>query len=144
MQLLLVVQAQGPAIERFIIGIIELQTATPRLALLDAVHNDVDADVLCVGFAIGFFDVADMEVSPEEIRARHRNGDQIASIDGDAGAFCGDGSAFVFLVPFAESDIPQGKRLQGGGFAGIVLPDKDNRLAQFDVRIGETLEISDS
>ncbi|HEY5043399.1 MAG TPA: hypothetical protein VIK53_15515 [Verrucomicrobiae bacterium] len=50
---------------------------------MHAVHDDVYADVLRLRFAIDLLDIANMEVSPKQICARHRNGDEVAAIDGD-------------------------------------------------------------
>jgi hypothetical protein len=85
-----------------------------------------------------------MEVSPEQICTRHWNGDQIPPVNGDAGTLRRSGFAFVFFVPPAKADIPQGERLQSRGFAGVVLADENHRLSQLNVRIRETLKIFDS
>jgi hypothetical protein len=54
------------------------------------------------------------------------------------------GFAFVFFIPPAMTDVPQGKRLQSRRLAGVILAYEDDRLTQFDVGVGETLKVFDS
>ena len=74
---------------------------------MHAVHDDVYANVLRLRFAIGLLDIANMEISPKQICARHRNGNEVAPIDGDPRTLCRGGFTFVFFVPLAETNIPQ-------------------------------------
>ena len=111
---------------------------------MHAVHDDVDANILRLWLAIGLPDIADMQISPEQICTRHWNGDQIAPVNGDAWTLRWGGFAFVFFVPPAKARIPQGKRLQSRRLAGVILANEDDRLAQFDVGVGETFEVFDS
>ena len=74
---------------------------------MHAVHNDVYANVLCLRFAIGLLDIANMEISPKQICTRHRNGNEVAPIDGDPWTLCRCGFTFVFFVPLAQPDIPK-------------------------------------
>ena len=108
---------------------------------MHAVHNNVNADALCLLLATDSSYVARVEISPKQICAGHGNGKQIAPIDRDPGPLRWGGFPFVFFVPFSETYIPKGQRLQSRCFAGVVLANKYNRLTQLNVCVWKPFEI---
>jgi hypothetical protein len=111
---------------------------------MNAIHDYVYADILRLWLAVGLLNIADMEIPPKKICARHWNGNQIASVDRHAGPLRRSSFPLVFFIPLPQADIPKSKCLQCRGFAGVVLADENNRLTQFNICVGETLEIFDS
>jgi len=134
-------EPQWPAIKGLFVGVVEFQPTTPGLSLVHAVHDDVNADVLSLLLVIDLPDIAHMKVAPEKVCRRHRNGDQVAPVDGDAGTLSRDGLISVFYIPLAQPDIPQGQRLEGGGLPQVVWADEDNGLAEFDIGLAKPLEV---
>ena len=86
-------------------------------------------------FAVGAAHIADMQVAPEQIGVRHRDGNEIAAVDGHSGPFLRGGFAFPAFVPLAQPHIPERQSLEGSSLAGVVRADEDHALAEFNVGI---------
>src|SRR5579883_1903287 len=97
--------AQRPTVEGFLVGVIELQPADPSPALIHALDNDLDEDVLRAGLAARAAALADMQIAPEQIGHRDWHGDEIAPVDGHTRPFLRDRAAAAFFQPALGSHV---------------------------------------
>lgn len=110
-------EPQGAAVERFLVGVIELQPARPLLAAADALDIDVNAYVLRLLPLRSPAHRSDGEVSPEMNRVPDRDGYEVLAVDGYAGTLLRGGLALPFLIPALYPDAPKREGLQSGGLA---------------------------
>src|SRR5208337_3838076 len=98
-------------------------------AFVDTLHNDLDTYVFCaLSLAVCGTHVADTKITPEQVRRRHRNRDEVTPIDGDARTLFGAGLGAAFAQPLAKTKIPKRQRLKRARLAGVIGADKNYGL----------------
>ena len=135
--------SQRPAVKRFLVRVVELQSAGPGGAGGDPLDNHVDPDIGRPLPASVRAHIARVQPAPEKGGARNGNRQDILTVDGDAGSLLRHGLSGALLVPAFQARVPEGQRLHGGSLAGIVRTDEDHRIPEFNVDALEALEISD-
>lgn len=143
-RLSVLIHPQGTAIERFLVGIVELKTALPRFIVCHSRNHNIDTNVSCVQLTVRALDRAHMQVSPQEVGVRNRYGNQISSVDRNSRALLGRVFSRAFLDPLPEADFPQREGLQRRRFPGIIGTNKHHCFAKFDFNIFKTLKVLDS
>ena len=136
-------ESQGAAVERLLVGVVELQPAGPRPVAADTFHQNLDADVASSSPAVRLARVAGAEIAPQQVGGRRRNGHQVSAIDCDPGRPPGSGRAAPPGVPALQARAPQRQRLHGRGLARVVGSDEQDGVAEFDLDAVEALEVVD-
>ena len=136
-------QPQRPAVERLLVRIVELEPATPAPIPGHPVDGDFDPHVGGPLTAADIAHVADVELTPQEVGVRNGYRDEIPAVDRDAGALLGCRPPGTPFVPALEADVPESECLQGRGLPGVVGSDEDDRAAELDIDLSESLEIAD-
>ena len=135
------VQAHRPAVERLLVGVVELQAAAPGAPLAHAVDDDLDTDAAGAALAPRRAYVPHPQIAPQQVRLRYRKRDQVAPVHGYAGTHLRH-FPVALLVPALQPHVPQRERLQRRGLARVVGADEDHRVAQLDDNLVETFEIA--
>lgn len=131
------------AVERLLVGVVELQTARPVLSLRNPLYNDVNPYVLSPLLPPHLAHVPDMQIPPQQIRVRHWHGNQVTPVDRHPRSLLWGRLPFSSLVPSAKADAPQSQRLQSSGFARVVRTNEDHRVPQLDRDLFKALEVAD-
>ena len=134
-------QPERPAIERFLVTIVEFEPASPSVPSGYAFDDDFDTHVADVLTAGDFPYVPDVEFPPQQVGARHRHGDEVVAVDRDARALFGRLLSGAFFVPAFEPHVPQRQRLQRGGLARVVRANEHHGVAELDLDVPKPLEI---
>ena len=71
-----------------------------------------------------------------------RYGDKVTTIDRNTWPSLRRLLACSFFFPALDTDIPEGQRLHGGGLAGVVWTNQNDRVSQFKLCIIKALEIA--
>ena len=135
-------QPQWPAVERLVVGIVELEAARPVTALSNAFDNDVYPYVARLRFTMHPAYVAYMKFAPQEIGFGHGQGDEITAVDRNARAFLRRTFAPPLLVPTLDANVPQGERLHRRSLTRVVGADEYYGTSQLDLDVVESLEVS--
>ena len=99
--------AQRPTVERFLVRVIELESADPFLSFRKSMDHDLDEHVVGPLFAVGARGLAGMQVFPEEICAWEGQSHQFLAVDRHAGPFLRNLAACaVFGDPCAQTRVP--------------------------------------
>lgn len=134
-------QPEWPAIERFLVAIVEFEPAPPSVPPGYPFDDDFDAHVAGVLTAGDFPYVPDVEFPPQQVGARHRYGDEVVAVDRDARPFFGGLLSGAFFVPAFEPHVPQRQRLQRGGLARVVRADEHDGIAELDFDVPKPFEV---
>ena len=135
-------QPQRPAVEGLLVRIVELEPAAPAPIPGHPVDGDFDPHVGGLLAAADIANVADMELTPQEVGVRNGYRDEIPAVDRHAGALLGCRPPGTSFVPALEADVPKCEYLQGRGLPGVVGSDEDDRAAELDLDLSEALEIA--
>ncbi len=77
----------------------------------DSIHEDLDPDIVrlrrLLSLFFDSFDIADMQVPPEQVCIGDRNGDQITTVDRHSRSLLRRRLAHSFFVPSAKADLPE-------------------------------------
>ena len=85
-----------------------------------------------------------MQISPEEVRIGHGDGNQVSPINGNSWTFLWGRLAHALFVPASNANFPKGKRLQRGGLARIVRTNENNGFGKLNVYVVKLLEVPNS
>ena len=138
-----VVEPQRPAIERFLVRVVEFQAAGPDPALVDPFDDQVDTHVVGALPPFDTPDVPHMQVAPQMHGARMGDGEQVPPVDRYAGTLFRRALVGPLHVPPLDADIPQRQGLHRRGLPRIVRPDEHDRIPQLDLDFSEAFEIAD-
>ena len=136
-------QTERPAVEGLVVGVVELQPAGPALIVGHSFDDDFDADVAGDLAALDFANVPHVQPPPQEVGVGNRDGNEVAAVDRDPGAFLRCALSRPLLVPAPEADVPEGEGLHGRGLPGVVGADEDHRAPELDLDLVEALEVAD-
>ncbi len=106
-------------------------------------HLDIHPNVAGSLFSLLLSAFPDMTVAPQQDRIRHREGDQVPAVDGDARALFGPVDFGLLFTPAPDTQFPEGECLQGGGFACVVRTHQHHGFTEIDRNLFEQLEIAD-
>ena len=136
-------EAHWPAIEGFLVCVIELEAANPSFVVVYAFDQYIDPDIFRSLATVGSGYVSHMQVTPKQICDRNGDRRQIPAVYGDARAFPGSRLSRPLFLPPLDADVPKRQRLHRRSLAGIIRPHKDNRVAQFNFHLPKSFEIPD-
>ena len=135
-------ETKWPAVERFLVRVIELEPTPPMFALRDALADEIDADVARGLTVVDSPHIPHVHAPPQQVRVRYRDCHQIPAVDGYARPLFRRASPRPFLVPALEANVPERERLHRGGLPGVVRTDEDHRIAELDLHRAKALEVA--
>ena len=138
-----VITEAGAAVERLLVGVVELEARRPRLARVNPFDVDLDQDISRLLLAGVLVTLTHAQVSPQQVRRRHRQCYQVAAVDRDARAFLRHVARPALFHPSTHPSVPQRQRLQRRCLARVVRTDKDDAAGKLDLYVLEQLEIAE-